>query len=580
MISMKGGLSILFFLLFVVNITFAQDSKLIDGEIIVQLREGSHIDHLRSNIDDRNSQLKVLSANLRIYLLSYDVAEISNDRMKHLLSQDRTVDYFTQNRTAELRNTPNDKHYNKQWNMMRIGTPTAWDETTGGRTALDDEIVVAVMDSGFDLGISDLSVNVYLNRDEELGDANNDGCPGVCGEDDDGDGLIDEDGANRLPSNPLYNSDFSGDDDENGYIDDIRGLNMDNNTDVHPALNHGTAVAGIIGAKGNNSVGVTGVNWDVKMMLFSNVKNVAQIVEAYQYIYDKRKLYNDTDGKKGAYIVVTNFSSGIDKMWGDDFPTWCGMYDLLGEVGILSVGATTNKSTNVDEEGDLPTTCTSPYLIAVTNLTMEDRLPTAGYGKTHIDIGAPGNGTVSLGVGEIDDVGGFSGTSAATPHVAGAIALIHSIPCENFASYYKSNPDKVLEIKEVLLNTVDPISDLSGKAVSEGRLNIYSVMQDLKSFCSSDGGGDLAINNIFPNPSHREPITIEYDGPDGVGAYDLSIYSALGGLVYNEKFTPSLYGERRKVITPPDLAGGIYVIVMTANKEIVAKKHFFVPYKG
>ena len=83
-------------------------------------------------------------------------------------------------------------------------------------------------------------------------------------------------------------------------------------------------------------------------------------------------LYNETDGEEGAFVVATNSSWGIDNAPASEAPLWCAMYDTLGQYGILSAGATTNTNTDVDFEGDLPTSCPSEYLLSVTNMNHND----------------------------------------------------------------------------------------------------------------------------------------------------------------------------------------------------------------
>src|SRR5690606_21042813 len=156
---------------------------------------------------------------------------------------------------------------------------------------------------------------------------------------------------------------------------------------------HGTWVSSIIGAEGDNSTGVAGINWDVKLLPISGVTNKARILVAYDYIYRMRKAYNDSNGEEGAFILVTNYSGGIDKQFGSDPSNqpWCNYYDLMGLEGILSVVATVNDDINVDVEGDMPSTCSSPYVVAVTNLNQMGSKPNrAGYGNVSIDLGAPG----------------------------------------------------------------------------------------------------------------------------------------------------------------------------------------------
>ncbi len=566
------------FLFLLIGKIYSQGKVMIEGEIIVQLKYPHSLDNFTTlRYNSENDNVKILSPSSNIILLKYDTSAHTYNDLANQLRVNKDVLYFMQNQKVFTRNTPNDQHYNKQWNLPYIGADKAWNVTTGGTTALGDEIVVAILDSGFDTDLADLKENIHQNKLEKPGDANNDGCPGLCGVDDDNDGLIDEDGTNKLPSHLFYNKLYKDDDDENGYIDDIQGLNLIKKNDVHDKLNHGTAVAGIIGAQGNNSMGVTGINWNVKLMLISNVNNVSQIIEGYEYVYNQRKLYNSTNGAKGAYIVVTNFSSGIDNEFGKDFPIWCNLYDKLGEIGVLSVGATTNKNTNVDEDGDMPTTCSSKYLISVTNLLQNGQLASAGYGKENIDIGAPGNGAITLGLGEIDDVGEFSGTSSATPHVTGSIGLLYSIPCVAFAEYFKNNPSKVDELKNYLMTSVDPIQDLVGRSVSEGKVNIFNTMLNLKEFCPREIAEDIEIINIYPNPSYSEKLTIIYNGPDNSEIHQFLIFDILGKKIFNHQFSPPLYGERKLEVILPTLTAGTYIFVLRNGKNQVSRKHVIIP---
>ncbi len=549
--------------------------ELIPREYIIQLEAGIKLETFELQ---RNSiqfeSYKNICPSLNVYW--FKLPENASQNTINKLKKNAGVIHLAQNRHVKERSTPDDKHFDKQWNLMKIDIEKAWNVTTGGKTPDGEEIVVAILDSGYKTNLDDLVENVAINFDERKGDSNLDGCPGDCGVDDDGDGLIDEDGFNRLPSHPLYDFRYADDDDENGYKDDINGLNMRDYTDIHPESNHGTAVAGIIGAKGNNGRSVAGINWDIKMLLLSQVSQYAKIIEAYNYVYEKRKLYNKTNGEKGLFIVANNFSSGIDKEFGSDFPIWCGLYDLLGEEGVLSVGATTNKDVNVDEEGDMPTTCTSPYLITVTNTTETDGKASSGYGATNIDLGAPGNRSLTLEIGEIDDVGEFSGTSAAAPHVAGTIGLLYSVPCQAFVDYFKENPSEVYKIKDYILNSTDKVSSLENITVSGGRLNVFNAMKELQVYCPTSSG-ELSIDNVFPNPSYREEIHLKYTSPDESNQYDLLIFNAVGHLVHKETMNSALFGEKVHVIKMPELSSGTYIIVLRDEESITSYKHVIIP---
>jgi len=216
------------------------------------------------------------------------------------------------------------------------------------------------------------------------------------------------------------------DDDNNGYVDDRDGWNGGTATDNFSASSHGTHVSGTVGAKGNNGIGVTGVNWNVKVMAISYGSGGASLesgaIAAYSYARDQRLLYNQTNGAKGAFIVATNSSFGLDLQQPSAHPIWCAMYDSLGAVGVLSAGATSNSNTNVDTQGDIPTACTSNWLITVTNTTRNDTKATAGFGATTIDLGAPGSSITSTYPS--NTYSSLTGTSVATPQFAGSITLM------------------------------------------------------------------------------------------------------------------------------------------------------------
>jgi subtilisin family serine protease len=420
---------------------YAQNSDAyVENEFIIWLEQGVDAAKFAANSDEGIVPKRLLSGRLNIWLFEItDRIEQRGMKMSNL-SKNANIKHIQNNHTnITLRDvTPNDPYYSQQWAPAKIGLPDVWDEfTTGGVTSTGDEIVVAVIDGGFDINHEDLSFwkNVY-----------------------------------DIPNNGI-------DDDNNGYIDDYDGWNAYTHTGTINSDDHGTHVAGIAGAIGNNNKGVSGVNWNVKISpVCGSSSYEATVVEAYAYVLEMRAKYNETNGQRGAFIVATNSSFGVDLGNPDDYPVWCSMYDALGSVGILSCAATANANWDIDQVGDVPTACSSEFLIAVTNTTSADvKYANAGYGVNTIDIGAPG--TTIYSTFPNNTYGNLTGTSMATPQVAGVIALMYAAMPQSMIQAYKSNPANfALSVKQYLLDGADKIPSLNG-LVASGRLNAYAAVQ-------------------------------------------------------------------------------------------------------
>jgi len=232
-------------LIAITHLCIGQSKDFVDNEILVQFEKT--IDHqswIKDNSDIAQFNLKQdISSRLGIYLLSYQgatdasvISRLVNERAGVLISQ-------VNHNGVKNRAVPNDQAYPVQWslNMSAPGVsnaPLAWDISTGGYTVKGDRIVVAVVDMGFFLQHEDL--NFYSNP-------------------------------NEIPNNNI-------DDDNNGYVDDIQGWNATSQTGIHPFNNHGTHVSGIVGAKGNNGIGVTGINWDVEVLPITSTSAVSTLL--------------------------------------------------------------------------------------------------------------------------------------------------------------------------------------------------------------------------------------------------------------------------------------------------------------
>jgi subtilisin family serine protease len=308
-------------------------------------------------------------------------------------------------------------------NAFGCGAITAWaNNKTGSST-----VYVGIIDEGYMYTHADLAANAGKNPGEIAGN----------GIDDDGNGYKDD----------VYGWDFAGND--NGVFD---GTSDD----------HGTHVAGTIGAVGGNGIGVVGVNWNVKMIsgkfLGRNGGTTANAIKAVDYFTGLKN--------RGVNIVATNNSWG-----GGGFSQ--GLQDAIeraNAAGILFIAAAGNGGSdgvgdNNDAVANYPSNYPNSNIIAVASITSSGAISSfSNYGATKVDIGAPGSSIYSTlpGSGGKSNYGSYSGTSMATPHVAGAAALYKSI-----------NPSATAaQIKTAIMSSAVATPSLNGKCVSNGRLNV------------------------------------------------------------------------------------------------------------
>ena len=391
----------------------ANEAPFREGELIIQIKKQINIKSLQNDFASIGLKpVKVLSKRMNIWLFRYDVQRaLSSTALNNVLDRHEVINAQL-NHYIKLRETiPNDPKFANQWDKYNTGqnggtlgadidAPEAWDFATGGVTQQGDTIVVAIIDEGFDLTHSDL--DFWKNKYE-------------------------------IPNDSIDN-------DNNGYIDDYDGWNAYDSNGNIPSGDHGTHVSGIAAAIGNNDKGVSGVNWDAKIMPIAGAgEEESVVIEAYGYVLEMRAKYNETNGDSGAFVVVTNSSFGVDRGDPADYPIWCAMYDSMGAQGILSCAATANANWDIDVIGDMPTACPSDWLISVTNTTNTDvKNSGAAYGLTTIDLGSPGTSVYSTDVG--NSYSFKTGTSMATPNVAGAVALLFAAANSSLIQSYKNNP--------------------------------------------------------------------------------------------------------------------------------------------
>ena len=275
--------------------------------------------------------------------------------------------------------TPNDTDFAKLWGLSAnsgINAPAAWDVATGSR-----DVVVAVIDTGADYTHRDLANNMWVNN-------------------------------NEIASNGI-------DDDGNGYIDDVYGIDTANgDSDPMDDNGHGTHVSGTIGAVGNNSLGVVGINWETRIMPLkfltaSGSGALSGAITAIDYAASMKR--------RGVPIRVVNAS------WGGGGYSQA-LYNAIArlkDLDIIFVAAAGNEANDNDANPAYPASYDLSNVVSVAAIDPNHNLASfSNYGAATVDIAAPGTGILSTAPG--NSYRELSGTSMATPHVVGALALLLS----------------------------------------------------------------------------------------------------------------------------------------------------------
>lgn len=434
--------------------THFDNKAYVDGEFLVQLTtEGSLKELLNSAPAVYKLELvKELSRPMHIWLVRFDSHVNTHSAMQNWLYSQKNVALVDYNYYVQMRSTlPGDPSFTQQWHHNNTGqtggttdadidSDLAWDITTGGTTATNDDIVVCIIESA-NLDHQDLTANRWFNSAE-------------------------------IENNSI-------DDDGNGYIDDYNGWNPVENNDNYGTGAHGTNCIGMMGARGDNGLNVVGANWDVKIMVVGDydIGTQAAVVEAYTYPLVMRQRWNNSNGTEGAFVVATSASWGIDGADPNAYPIWCNFYDTLGFYGIINVGATTNSNLDVDVDGDMPTACNSPYMLGVGRTDHNDNTA-GGYGDQTIEFGAPGIDVVTTA--GTTGITTTTGTSFSCPLTCGVIGLAYSIPCAGFMDIVKANPKAGADlVLQALFAGVDQKPQLETRFITGGRLNSKNTIDQL-----------------------------------------------------------------------------------------------------
>ncbi len=387
------------------------------------------------------------------------VANLSSDDLRVLKSDSNVINVY-KNLRFQLFNTPDDLGENL-WGLENpskadenfdINVIPAWAITTGS-----EKIVVAVTDTGAMIDHTDLKDNLWMNEAE---------LNGIAGEDDDG----------------------------NGYVDDIYGYDFPKDTGtLGDRVGHGTHVSGTIGAQGNNGTGVVGVNWDVSLMTLNifpdrGSATLDKIIDAIKYAADN-----------GAHV--------INASWGGPAPDpndeeAIEAYEQLkqvikeaGDAGVLFVAAAGNSGNDSDSRPLYPAAFDLDNIISVGSMTSTGRRSFfSNYGKVSVDVFAPGSNIVSTT--NNGRTGRLSGTSMASPHVAGIAALLLSVNEE--ATW--------AELKDAILSTCTANNAFTDRSVCGGHVDTHAALLKIQEIAEQDPENPDTPEDP-ENPEEPEEIT-------------------------------------------------------------------------
>ncbi|MBN1937198.1 MAG: S8 family serine peptidase [Anaerolineae bacterium] len=331
------------------------------------------------------------------------------DRLQEQLQCDPNILAVERDGVVQATIIPNDTYWSSQWGPLKIGAPGAWEITTGSSA-----VIIAIVDSGIDTDHPDLINQLWINSGETPGDG------------------IDNDG--------------------NGFIDDIYGwrfLDTGQNNNVEDDLGHGTHVAGIAGAMSNNDAGIAGMAWGSKLMIlkmldYRNSGRYSDLADAIIYAADN-----------GARVINLSLGSASGAQVMEDAVNYATGH------GALVVAAAGNNSSSVYYPGAYPAA------LAVAATDSNDQHASYSNSGPEVDIAAPGSGIYSTCTLAYYPYCYKSGTSMATPHVAGLAALLWS-------QHYTYTVGQVRQF--IINNTVDVESPGWDSYTGWGRIDAWQAL--------------------------------------------------------------------------------------------------------
>jgi subtilisin family serine protease/Tol biopolymer transport system component len=396
--------------------------------------------------------------------------EISVPEALKRLRKSKDTSAAEPNYRVKLAAAPPNAKLSEPWSLTKIGAPQAW-----AQAGNEPKVVVGIIDTGVNYRHPDLAANIWRN-------------PGEI----DGNGI---------------------DDDQNGHIDDVLGIDLaDGDSDPMDDEGHGSHIAGIIAGVRDNGIGVTGVSPQAQILAIrafslDGITGTEDVIKAFEYAIALRK--------SGVNLRVLNCS------WGAETPSLAEKDAVTAavEAGILIVCGSGNDHQDNDFKPFFPAAFDGPGIISVAASTEADEPALfTNYGETTVHLAAPGHRIYSTYKGG-PDYATISGTSMATPHVSGAAALLLT----------KRSDLTVAALKSLLIQTADRLPSWTGKVTSGGRLNVAKAME-------------IATTVTDLNPSDRRPAP---KLPSTLGVVSRNSQGAMGN---QDSDTASISGDGRYVV--------------------------------
>ncbi len=450
-------------------------------------------------------------------LAKFKVAGMSTKEAIERLKSHQAIEYVEPDYKVSITNVPNDPRFDELWGLHNVGqsggtvdadidAPEAWTISIGSR-----DVVVGVIDTGVDYSHNDLASNMWVNTAEIAGDG------------------IDNDG--------------------NGYIDDIYGINaITDSGDPMDDQGHGTHVSGTIGASGNDAIGVVGVNHEVsivgcKFLAADGTGSTSGAIKCIDYMISLKN--------SGVNLRVLNNSWG----GGGFSQALADAIDASEAADILFVAAAGNDALDNDLNPHYPSSYEHDSILSVASTDRNDAMSSfSQWGLTSVDLGAPGTAILSTVPGNA--YSSYSGTSMATPHVAGAAALALSV-----------NPDlTALELKELLMSSGDANAALQGKTVAGTRLNVNQALID----ADPTPGFKLSVSPLSQEITAGESASYTFS-VGSIANWDGDVAFALTGNLDSASLSQNTArpGEEVQLVVPTteETQWGEYEFTVTATSD-------------